>query len=597
MDDMRGEDKVEVFRRLRIYYWPYKKWCLLSIVTLIFVTALGLVYPLLLRFLIDDIIIVGKYEWVPHVSFAVLLVAGVRSICRYIHQYTGHLFGIDSVYDLRNALYDKLQRLSPTYYDNAKTGDLMARLTGDVEAIRMFLSIGIVQLLNIVLMVVLGMATMGWINVELTVVTFIITAPLLAYVSFRFDRRAHPAFTKIREAIANMTTRVQENITGVRTVKSFSREEHEMDKFSASNDEYMETYLNVAKTWSRYFPLMETIGNLCIVILLGYGGFLVIRGQMTPGDLAAFFTLIWYIIGPIWGLGFQLNNFTQAKAAGERLLQILDTPQHVQEKPDAIHLPKIKGDVVFEKVSLAYRGKTPAIFDIDLHAEPNSVIALLGSTGSGKSSIVQLIIRSYDVTEGRVTIDGYDVRDVTLHSLRKQIGIVFQDTFLFSARIRDNIAYGRPGVSHDQIVWAAKKAQAHEFIMEMPDGYDTVVGERGLGLSGGQKQRIAIARAILTDPRILILDDATSAVDLETEMAIQEALRSVMQGRTTFIIAHRIATLKRADEVIVLDRGRIVQRGTHEQLLNQQGSPYRRIYEVQFSDQQEVLREMEQMHI
>lgn len=583
---------MEVFKRLRPYYWPHKKWVILSILTLICVTALGLVTPLLLQFLIDDIIIAGKYEWVPYVSIGILLVAGLRSVCRYVHQYSGHVFGIDSVYDLRTALYNKLQSLSFAYYDNAKTGDLMSRLTGDVEAFRMFLSMGITQLLNIVLMVVFGIVLMGTINLQLTLITFIVTAPLLAIVSFHFDKTAHPAFLLVRRTIAKMTTRVQENITGVRTVKSFAREPHEIEKFAGSNDDYMQTYLKTARIWAKYFPLMETLGNLSIVILLGYGGYLVIKGSLSPGELAAFFTLIWYIIGPIQSLGFQLNNMTEAKAAGARLLEIFDTSQHVQEKLDATTLPEIAGHVTFENVTFQYSDHTPALFDINIDARPNSVTALLGATGSGKSSIVQLIMRSYDVTQGRVTIDGYDVRDVTLESLRRQIGTVFQDTFLFSARIRDNIAYGNSGASMEQIMFAAKVAQAHDFIMEFPDGYDTVIGERGLGLSGGQKQRIAIARAILTDPRILILDDATSAVDMETEMAIQTALRSAMKGRTTFVIAHRIATLKSADQIIVLDRGRIIQRGKHEQLLQQPGA-YRRIFDVQFSDQLEVQKEME----
>lgn len=585
---------MEIFKRLRSFYWPHKKWLFVSIVMLIFVTALGLVAPMLLRFLIDDIIIAGHYEWVPHVSIGILLVAGVRAVCSYGHQYSGHVFGIESVYDLRTSLYDKLQSLSFAYYDNAKTGDLMARLTGDVEAFRMFLSMGITQLLNIVLMIMFGIILMGTINVQLTLVTFIITAPLLAIASFRFDKKVHPAFYRIRRAIATMTTRVQENITGVRTVKSFAREPHEIEKFSGSNDHYMETQLRAASVWSRYFPLMEAIGNLSIVLLLGYGGFLVIEERLSPGELAAFFTLIWFIIGPIQSLGFQLNNLTQAKAAGERLLEIFDTPQHVKEKEDAMELSAIRGHVRFENVTFRYGENEPALYDINIDAKPNSVIALLGATGSGKSSIVQLIMRSYDVAKGRVTIDGVDVRDVTLKSLREKIGTVFQDTFLFSARIRDNIAYGNSEATMEQIISAAKVAQAHDFIMELPEGYETVVGERGLGLSGGQKQRIAIARAILMNPRILILDDATSAVDMETEMAIQSALRTIMKERTTFVIAHRIATLKSADEIIVLDQGRIVQRGTHEQLLKQPGA-YKRIFDVQFSDQQEVLREMEEM--
>ena len=354
---------------------------MLSVFLLIGVTALSLVQPMLLQFLIDDIVIAGRYEWIPHVSIGILCIAGVRSICRYYHQYTGHLFGIASVYDLRTALYDKLQGLSFSYYDNAKTGDLMARLTGDVEAFRMFLSFGIAQLLNIVLMVVLGMVVLGTINVELTLITLAVTMPLLAFVSIRFDSAAHPAFSNIRKAIARMSTRVQENITGVRTVKSFSREAHEIDKFATSNDDYMDTHLRAARLWSKYFPLMETLGNLSLVIMLGYGGFLVIQGKLTPGGLAAFFTLTSFIVGPLQALGFQINNLTQAKAAGERLMEILDTPQHVREKPNAKDLTDVKGASPVRGCNVSLPGKRPGSLQRSLRGKAGFRHRLAGGDG------------------------------------------------------------------------------------------------------------------------------------------------------------------------------------------------------------------------
>jgi ATP-binding cassette subfamily B multidrug efflux pump len=576
---------LEVFKKLKVYYWPFRNYFYASMVLLICSTALGLVYPYMLKYLIDDIIRPGRFDLVPYLAVGVVLVVGIKSLAGFGWNYIGHLFGIEMVHDLRNGLYKKLQYLSFQYYDNAKTGDLMSRLTADVEAFRQFLSFGIHHLVNFFLMIAFGMVMMLTINWKLTLVT-LITMPFLAAVALRFEKLIHPAFRSIRESMSDLTTAVQENITGVRTVKSFARENHEIDKFGKRSEEYKSTHIFTAGLWAKYFPVMELFGNLSVVLLLGYGGYLVIQNQLTLGELVAFFSLIWYIIGPIWSIGYQINNFTQSKAAGERLLEILETPHHIENRPNPVHLEEIKGRVAFNNVSFHYNNKEEALTDIALDARPGKIIALLGGTGSGKSSVIQLLLRSYDVTQGNVTIDGYDIRDLSLESLRKHIGIVFQETFLFSASIRNNIAYGKRDVSMDEIMAAAKLAQAHDFIMEMPNGYDTIVGERGMGLSGGQKQRIAIARALLINPSILILDDATSAVDMETEYEIQVALRNVMQGRTTFIIAHRLSSLKHADEILVLDEGHIVQRGTHDQLIQEEGV-YRRVYDIQFSDQEE----------
>jgi ATP-binding cassette subfamily B protein len=371
-------------------------------------------------------------------------------------------------------------------------------------------------------------------------------------------------------------------------VKAFAREPHEVDKFSRRSDEYRETNIETSYLWAKYFPLMELFANISVVILLGVGGYMVIhqsRTNLSLGELVAFFSLIWYIIGPMWGIGFHINNYTQAKAAGERILEILHQHVHVKNKENAIvlHKDQVMGHVQFEHVTYAYPESQTALHDFTLDAKPGSVIGLLGGTGSGKSTVIQLLMRAYNVKNGRILLDGRDIQDLDVESLRRQIAVVFQETFLFSASIRNNIAYSNRDATMDEIVRAAKLAQAHDFIMELPLGYDTIVGERGMGLSGGQKQRIAIARALLKDPKILVLDDATSAVDMETEQAIQAGFGELMKGRTTFIIAHRISSLKHADEIIVLDKGRIVQRGTHEQLLRQPG-PYLETYNIQYAD-------------
>jgi ATP-binding cassette subfamily B multidrug efflux pump len=576
---------VNVFKQLKSFYWPERKLLFASIFCLMATTALGLVYPNLLRYLIDEVISKRKFNLVPMLSLLVVVVVSIKGMFQFLQGFTGGRLGNKVAHRLRNALYQKLQYLSFQYYDQARTGDLMSRLTADLEAIRQFIGFGFVQILNVFLMLIFGMAMMFSINWQLTLITMV-TMPFLAFTAIRFEGKIHPAFRMVRQSMSTMTTAVQENITGVRTVKSFAREPHEVDKFSLRNNDYKTTNITTSGIWAKYFPVMEILANLSVVILLGSGGYMVIQDKMTLGELVAFFSLIWYIIGPMWGLGFHINNFTQSKASGEKILEILHQYVHVKDQPDSVELSvsNVKGHVTFDHVTFAYPDKQPSLFDFAVDAPAGSVIGLLGGTGSGKSTVISLLMRAYNVKEGRILLDGVDVRNIKVGSLRQQIATVFQETFLFSSNIRNNIAYGRKNISMDEIIRAAKLAKAHDFIMELPEGYNTVVGERGLGLSGGQKQRIAIARALIKDPKILILDDATSAVDMETEQEIQAGFKEVMQGRTTFIIAHRISSLKHADEIIVLDRGRIVQRGKHQELIKQQG-PYLETYNIQYSDQ------------
>jgi ATP-binding cassette subfamily B multidrug efflux pump len=576
---------VEVFKQLRSFYWPERKLMFASIFCLMLTTALGLVYPNLLRYLIDEVIAKRRFEVVPMLSLLVIGVVSIKAMFQFLHGFSGGRLGNKVAFSLRNALYNKLQYLSFQYYDQARTGDLMSRLTADLEGIRQFIGFGFAQILNVFLMLIFGMAMMFTINWQLTLITMS-AMPFLAFTAIRFEGKIHPAFRMVRQSMSTMTTAVQENITGVRTVKSFAREPHEVDKFSIRNNDFKTNNITTSSIWAKYFPVMEVLANLSVVILLGAGGYFVIQGKMTLGELVAFFSLIWYIIGPMWGLGFHINNFTQAKASGEKILEILHQYVHVKDGAHASDLSSsnVKGYVVFDHVTFAYTEKQPSLFDFTVDAPAGAVIGLLGGTGSGKTTVINLLMRAYNVKEGRILLDGVDIRNIKVESLRHQVATVFQETFLFSSNIRNNISYGRNNVSMDEIIRAAKLAKAHDFIMELPEGYDTIVGERGLGLSGGQKQRIAIARALIKDPKILILDDATSAVDMETEHEIQSGFKEVMQGRTTFIIAHRISSLKHADEIIVLDRGRIVQRGKHQELLGQAG-PYLDTYNIQYSDQ------------
>ncbi len=548
-------------------------------------------YPVILQITIDHIILGENYELVPYVSIGFLLLMGLKGVATYFHQYLGDLFGIRSVYELRNALYRKLQFLPFRYYDNARTGDLMSRLTADVEGFRFFLSFGFAQLINLIMLVGLSMGIMLYYSPSLAVVT-LISMPFLIVTVKRFDKKVHPAFTSIRKSLASMTTKVQENISGMNTVKSLSKEDFEIGRFDDKNTDYKDKYIYTSNIWARYFPIMELIGQICVVALLGYGGWLVINNQLAPGVLVAFFSLIWYIIGPLMNLGFIINTFSQSKASGERLLQVLDEKEDIFDNPNAIVKERLDGHVQFNHVTHYYDSEDEcALNNITFDAPPGKTIGLIGATGSGKTSITQLISRFYEPNRGEVLIDGRSIQDYTLKSIRKNIGVVLQESFLFSSTIKDNISYGNPDATEEQIIDAAKRAQAHDFIMNLPDGYDTILGERGMGLSGGQKQRIAIARSICIDPSILILDDATSAVDMETEGKIQQAFQEVMKGRTTFIIAHRISSLMHADEILVLDNGEIVERGTHDELLLLKDGHYRHIYDIQFKDRHAVLQE------
>ncbi len=575
---------MESLKKLKDFYWPYKKMFLWSIASMLLMTAITVVYPIILQMTIDEVILGGKYGLVIWISLGFIAVMAAKGAATFFHQYLGDMFGIRSVYRLRKELYAKLQRLPFKYYDSAKTGDLMSRLTADVEGIRFFLSFGFAEAIRFILLVTFSLSVMFSYSVPLTLVT-IASLPFLGAAVYRFDKKVHPAFRNIRKSFARLNTKVQENISGMNTVKSLSKEDFEIQNFTHSNDHFRTKNLNASFIMSKFFPLMEFIGNICLVALLSFGGWLVMQNSLKPGELVAFFSLVNYLMWPIMNLGYVINLFSQAKASGERLLEILDAEEEITDTEQAVKSGRLNGDVVFSDVSLQYtKENAEALHGVSFQAERGKTIGLIGATGSGKSSIIQLLSRFYVPTSGRITIDGKPLEHYSLKMLRSNIGVVPQESFLFSSTIRSNISYGKPDASMDEIIESAKRAQAHDFIMELPNQYDTMLGERGLGLSGGQKQRIAIARAICMNPGILILDDSTSAVDMETEHRIQLALREVMRDRTTFIIAHRISSLKHADEILVLDKGAVKERGTHEQLMEANGL-YKRIFDLQYKDQ------------
>jgi ABC-type multidrug transport system fused ATPase/permease subunit len=487
-------------------------------------------------------------------------------------------------YDLRNAIHRQLAALSFSYHDRAETGQLLSRAVQDVDRIRFLTGRAFLRLTDGTVLLLGTAAILIAMNPRLAVLA-LCTMPFLGYRAFRFGRRLRPLSLAIQQQLAVLTTRLEQNLRGARVVKAFAQEKSEIARFDRENDRWFDLSARSARLEAFNEPLIDLIANAGTVFIIGYGGWLVIRGQLTLGELVAFTTYLAQLVQPVRRLGTIIPAITQAVASGERIFEILDTVSEVQDAPDAIPLPAVRGHVRFECVSFAYFGRHRVLTEVTFEALPGQVIALLGAAGSGKSTIINLIPRFYDPTEGRILIDGYDTRCVTLNSLRDQIGIVLQETTLFAATIRENIAFGRPDATEEKIVEAARAAQAHSFIVETPNGYDTLVGERGITLSGGQRQRVAIARALLKDPRILILDDATSSVDTETERLIQVALERLMRGRTSFVIAQRLSTLRLADLILVLDKGRIAASGTHEQLLRTSGL-YAEIYHHQLRPQE-----------
>lgn len=578
---------METFKKLKQFYFPYKKYFIASLFFVLIVTGITVVYPMVLQLTIDEVIMAENYDLIPILSIGFILLMAVKGITNFLQQYLGDLFGIKSVYLLRDNLYKKLQRLSFSYYDNARTGDTMSRLTMDVEGFKFFLAAGLKELVRVVFLIGTSLIVMFYYSIPLALLTMAVM-PFLIIVVRKFDQKVHPAFRSIRRSLGNLNTRIQENVSGMNTVKSLSKEDFEIDRFTIDNKEYREVNIKTSHIWAKYFPLMELIGNIAMVSLLIFGGWLVIEGDLQLGELVAFFSLVSYIIGPLMHLGFIVNQFSQAKASGERLLDILEAEEKITDFENTVTVDKLEGHVKFKNVTLRYNeDDDEALKNINFEVAAGKTIGLIGATGSGKTSITQLMTRFYQPSEGEVYLDGRLTTDYPLAFIRQQIAFVFQEAFLFSTTIRDNIAFGNPHASLDDIIEAAKRAQAHDFIMEMPKGYDTMLGERGMGLSGGQRQRLSIARALLIDPSILVLDDATSAVDMETEHRIQRALKEVMDDRTTFIIAHRISSLKHADEILVLDDGEIVERGTHEELLVN-GGPYQRIYDIQYKDKDAI---------
>ena len=524
-------------------------------------------------------------------ALAILGVSAVRGVLAFGQVYISEALGQATVYDIRNRFYDHIQRLSFGFHDSHHTGNLMSRAITDVEAMRMFISTALVRgPYNIVLfaVVLFLLLKLDW-RVGLLSVGFM---PFVAILSATLRLRLRRVWLRVQERMAELSTSLQENLTGVRVVKAFASEDFEQRKFNEKNEDVAEGLVSVFRLHALSGASMVLAYLATMGLILMVGGAQVINGHMSPGELAQFLFYMQILSVPVRQTGMMVSNSARALTAGERLFEILDTRSPVRESENAAEMPRARGHVRFEEVNFSYVPGFPVLKSINIEAEPGQVVALLGAPGSGKSTTVHLLPRFYDVDSGRVTIDGSDVRDVSLHSLRRNIGIVQQDVFLFTASIRENIAYGRQDAPIEDVIEAARVAQLHDFVMELENGYDTQVGERGVTLSGGQRQRLSIARAVLLDPAVLVLDDSTASVDAQTEEQIRKAMESVIRGRTTFVIANRLSTVHKADQILVLKEGRIAERGTHKELLAL-GGQYRDIYELQLRPQEEVMLEFE----
>ncbi len=525
------------------------------------------------------------------IALVIMGITVVRGVLSFGQNYLGETLGQLVTYDIRNTFYDHVQRLSFAFHDKYHTGNLMSRAVNDVDNVRMFINMGLVRTpYSIALAVLVGviLISMDW-KLGLLSVSFM---PIVGYHSSVLRLKMRTIWFTVQEKMADMSTVLQENLTGVRVVKAFSSEAYEESKFNEKNSEVATEYIAAERLQAHNSSFVLFSFVVALGLVMWFGGRQVINGSLEWGELAQFIIYMQMLQMPVRMTAYLVNSYARAASAGQRIFEILDTPSPVQQAEDSREMTGVRGDVRFDNVSFGYEGGLPVLHDISFEAEAGKVIALLGAPGSGKTTIVSLIPRFYDVSSGSITIDGGDVRNATLESLRRNIGIVQQDVSLFTTSLRENIAYGREDAPMDKIVEAAKVAQLHDFIESLPEGYETVIGERGSTLSGGQRQRLSIARAVLLDPPILVLDDSTSSVDARTEDMIREAMESVMRGRTTFVIAHRLSTVHKADTILVLRDGGIVERGTHQELL-QLGGLYREIYDLQLRPQEEVMMEIE----
>jgi ATP-binding cassette, subfamily B, multidrug efflux pump len=580
--------------RIRLFLKPYFWQILLTLLLLLILTGLSLIVPRIIRSVIDDGLMRGESRYLLRSAVLLLGLGLVSAILNLGNRYWSEWIAARVGYDLRNRMYDHIQYLPFTYHDHAQSGQLISRCIEDVRSIERFAGGAVTDLIRFILLAIGIISIMLTDNTKLAIIALLPMIPLVLMTS-SFGTKIGKLFFAVDNAVGDVSNRLQENVVGVQVVRAFAREGYEVKRFETANQQVFQTWVYVIDEWAKIMPTTNWLTTISVILILWFGGQMVMNGTLTVGEIVAFNAYILMLAEPAQQLTGLVNAGGEAAAGAQRVFEVLDTKPAIQTPNDAVKLELLRGEVEFCNVGLKYQDeRTASLSEINLRVEPNRIVALIGQTGSGKTSLVNLIPRFYDVNVGNVRVDGVDVREMDLVSLRKQIGIVLQTSLLFSDTIRANIAYGHPEATREEIIAAAKAAQAHEFIESFTNGYETIVGERGVTLSGGQRQRVAIARALLMNPRILILDDSTSSVDTQTEKLIQAALDALMEGRTTFVIAHRLSTVRRADMILVMDKGQIVERGTHNELLAR-GGLYKEIYDLQLIDHAKFAEEMEEL--
>lgn len=570
---------MKSLKRLLGYLGPYRKSLLLTCGFLLTFTGLTLLPPLVQRQVFDQVIGKGDLSRLPALIGILIGIEALTALASFGDQYIRHTVGERFLQDLRVRLYDHLQRLSLAFFDRTSTGELMSRVSNDVNALETFITHGVI------LTAVDGLRLVGASVILITLewrlaLVALVPIPIIAFGLRRFNQRVRPIYRRVRDRLGDINTRLQDDLAGIRVIQAFGQEDAELTRFKDVTARYFRERVSSIRAWSSFFPAISFVSAVGGALVLGFGVGMVVNGRLTLGTLVAFMAYVISFYDPVRRLTEVDNTFQQAIAAADRIFELVDQKPEVSEGPGAYAPESMRGSVAFDHVSFGYGGGEEVLHDVDFELAPGEVAALVGPSGAGKTSIASLLCRFYDPVAGEIRVDGHDLRDIQMRSLRQHVAVVLQDTFLFNTSVRDNLRYGKPDASHAELVAAAKAAYAHEFIEEMPDGYDTHIGERGVKLSGGQRQRIALARAILADPRILILDEATSSVDAEAEYLIQQALESVMKGRTALVIAHRLSTIRNADKIIALDAGRIREVGNHRELLAR-GGLYSQLYQRQ----------------
>ena len=572
MDNLRW-----IFGYLKNHKYKY----IFALLLVLFTCAINMVNPFISGKIVDKVL--GENETnllLPLITVMISIVV-FKGIIAYIYQMILEKISQDILFKIRKDLYAKLMELDINFYSKVKTGDLMARMTGDTDAIRHFVAWVVYNIISSITTFCFAIISMMYVNATLTIFMLLIS-PLIGLLTYKMSKEISPTFHNIREAYSKLNSIVQENISGNRVVRAFGREKFEIDKFNVENKNYKERNLDTIKVTRKYIPKLELLSNSLSVVMILVGGILVATNKITFGELIIFNSLLWALNNPMRMCGYLINDTQRFIASSEKIIELLKTESSIKNNEETINLRKFKGNIRFENVSLDIDGRR-VINNVCFEANAGQTIGLVGHTGSGKSLIINLLSRFYDATEGEIYIDGINIKDIELDTLRGNIATAMQDIFLFSDTVKDNIAFSNPKASFSEIKKISKKAQAHNFIKNLEDGYETIIGERGVGLSGGQRQRVSLARAMMKDASIFVLDDVTSAVDMETEKKIQYELKNMEEKKTTFIIAHRISSLKQADLILVLDNGEIVERGTHDELIREHGY-YSNIFYTQYGN-------------